>query len=72
MLGQSVDRHSQGKAVGLRTTTNRAAHSIVPIIMGAVIETIGVENSFYAMGAVEVALVVVIAVCFARSKARLS
>ncbi len=40
----------QGQTVGLRTTANRAASTIVPIAMGALIEIVGLDASFYIMG----------------------
>lgn len=40
----------QGQTVGLRTTANRAASTLVPVLMGFMIEAIGIEYSFYAMG----------------------
>jgi predicted MFS family arabinose efflux permease len=47
---------SQGKAVGLRTTVNRLAILIVPVIMGAVAEILGIAASFYIVGALLIAL----------------
>ncbi len=47
---------AQGKAVGLRTTANRIAVMVIPVIMGAVIEVFGLVNSFYIVGTVLMAL----------------
>jgi MFS-type transporter involved in bile tolerance (Atg22 family) len=41
---------ARGKAVGLRTTVNRLAIMVIPIMMGAVAEVFGIEASFYVMG----------------------
>jgi MFS family permease len=41
---------SQGKAVGLRTTVNRLAILIIPVIMGGVAEVMGIAASFYVVG----------------------
>ena len=40
----------QGQTVGLRTTANRAASTVVPVAMGGVVELVGIEDSFYLMG----------------------
>ena len=40
----------QGQTVGLRTTANRAASTIIPVAMGFMIEAIGLHASFYLMG----------------------
>ena len=42
----------QGKAVGLRGTCNRVASVSAPILMGALAELVGIENSFYVVGLV--------------------
>lgn len=46
----------QGKGVGIRTTANRLVSFAVPIIMGAVVEVVGLENSFFVIGGVLMAL----------------
>ncbi len=48
---RATDAGSQGKSVGLRIAMNRLSLSVVPIVMGAVVEAVGLENGFYAMGA---------------------
>lgn len=40
---------SQGKAVGLRGTVNRIASIAAPLGMGALVEAVGLERSFYAI-----------------------
>ena len=45
----------QGQTVGLRTTANRAASTVVPVAMGAMVEVIGIEYSFYTMGGLMIA-----------------
>jgi MFS family permease len=52
ILGRSLGADSQGKGVGLRTTANRSASMIVPMIMGVVADLAGIENSFLIMGGV--------------------
>lgn len=61
LMAQSAGK-AQGKGAGLRTTANRLAVLIVPIFMGAVAEWLGIEMSFYAIGVLLVAMIVVLAV----------
>jgi MFS family permease len=42
---------NQGKAVGLRGTANRIASIVSPLAMGAIAEAVGLEMSFYVVGA---------------------
>tara|TARA_A100001037_G_scaffold74616_1_gene66821 strand:- start:189 stop:1454 length:1266 start_codon:yes stop_codon:yes gene_type:complete len=51
VLGQAVATTEQGVGAGLRTTVNRFASSVVPPLMGAVAELVGIRNSFFVMGA---------------------
>ena len=51
VLGQAVAATEQGVGAGLRTTVNRLASSVVPPLMGAVAELVGIRNSFFIMGA---------------------
>ena len=51
ILGQAVATTEQGVGAGLRTTVNRLASSVVPPLMGAVAELVGIRNSFFIMGA---------------------
>jgi predicted MFS family arabinose efflux permease len=67
MLAQAAGQGDQGKAVGLRTTANRLASSTIPILMGAVVELVGIENGFYVFGAILLALMVPILLHVARS-----
>ena len=56
IMSQSVGRADQGKAVGLRTTTNRLASVLIPITMGATIEVTGIETGFLIIGGILLAL----------------
>ncbi len=51
----------QGKGVGIRTTANRLVSFAVPIIMGAIVELVGLENSFYVVGGVLMVLCLAVA-----------
>ncbi|MDH3239887.1 MAG: MFS transporter, partial [Alphaproteobacteria bacterium] len=59
IMAQSAG-NSQGKAVGLRTTVNRLAILVVPVIMGAVAEFFGIAVSFYAVGALLIGLMLLV------------
>jgi MFS family permease len=49
---RGAGRANQGKAIGLRGTANRMAAIASPLAMGAIAEGIGLEASFYVVGAV--------------------
>lgn len=61
VLGRAIGVDSQGKGVGLRTTANRLTGTAVPVVMGAVAQVFGIENSFLVMGAILVALMGLVA-----------
>ncbi len=67
ILGQSIGPESQGKGVGLRTTANRFSNLAVPVIMGAVVELVGIEISFYILGGAILFLLALVAVFVARA-----
>ena len=50
ILSRAVGANEQGMSIGLRTTANRLATMIVPVIMGAIADTIGLEESFIIVG----------------------
>ena len=52
LLSNAVDPHVQGMSVGLRTTINRVASLVVPVMMGGIAEVWDIETSFYAVGSV--------------------
>jgi PPP family 3-phenylpropionic acid transporter len=57
----------QGKAVGLRTMSNRLTSTVTPIAMGALVGWVGLDASFLVAGAVIAALMFGI-VAFGRAK----
>jgi MFS family permease len=59
---RSAGKGNQGKAIGLRGTANRVASIASPIAMGAIAEAVGLENSFYVVGAAASLAMVVIAI----------
>lgn len=52
ILAEATDQREQGMSVGLRTTANRLASTVVPILMGLVIEFVGITYGFLVVGAV--------------------
>jgi MFS family permease len=61
ILARAVDARVQGTSIGLRTTSNRAASVIVPLVMGFVAEHVGLINSFYVCGGALIAITLGIA-----------
>lgn len=62
-----TDAGSQGKSVGLRITANRIALTVIPIVMGAVVEWVGLEDSFYVVGAAMLTLMGLVGIYMARA-----
>jgi predicted MFS family arabinose efflux permease len=62
MIAQAAAAGDQGKGVGLRATANRLAVTFTPIIMGGVIEFVGLENGFYVVGSVLLILLMGVAI----------
>jgi MFS family permease len=58
---------AQGKAVGLRTMSNRLTSTVTPIFMGALVAWVGLEASFLVAGGVILAFMVAITI-FGRAK----
>ena len=52
ILGRSLNPTTQGKGVGLRTTTNRVMNTALPPVVGAIVQLAGLENAFYIVGGV--------------------
>ena len=67
ITAQSAGEGAQGKGVAVRITANRFTSMLVPVIMGAVVEAVGLENGFFIVGGVAVAATLMIALWVARS-----
>ena len=67
IAARAVGADLQGRVAALRITFNRLGGALVPLVMGAVAEVAGLENAFYAMGAVGIIAVAALAVWIARS-----
>jgi MFS family permease len=59
---RGAGRENQGKAIGLRGTANRIASIVSPLAMGAVAEAVGLEHSFYVVGALVSVVMIGIAI----------
>ncbi len=66
ILARAVDSSVQGTSVGLRTTSNRLAAVVVPLVMGFVAEWVGIENAFYVCGGFLIACTLTIALVIRR------
>lgn len=67
ILSRIVTPDQQGIAVGIRTTVNRAAGFIAPLIMGAIAQVFDLQTSFLVIGGAILIGIVVLTVCLARS-----
>ena len=61
LMLKSSGSDAQGRAIGLRSTANRVTAIGAPVLMGAIAEIIGIEASFYVMGAIASIAMVAIA-----------
>jgi MFS family permease len=66
---RGAGRENQGKAIGLRGTANRVASIVSPLAMGAIAEAIGLEYSFYVVGALVSVVMIGIAIYLWRNPA---
>ena len=67
IAARAVGADLQGRVAALRITFNRLGGALVPLAMGAIAEFAGLENAFYAVGAVGVIAVGALAAWIARS-----
>jgi MFS family permease len=66
ILARAVDQSVQATSIGLRTTGNRLAAVVVPLVMGFVVEHVGLINAFYVCGAGLIACTLTIALVVRR------
>jgi MFS family permease len=59
---RGAGRENQGKAIGLRGTANRIASIVSPLAMGAIAQAVGLEYSFYVIGALTSVVMIGIAI----------
>lgn len=67
MVLKAAGTHVQGKAVGLRATANRLAMTFIPVIMGAVVEVVGLEDAFLVLGGTLMVLLAIVSLIIRRS-----
>jgi predicted MFS family arabinose efflux permease len=58
ITSRALGADRQGTGFGLRTTANRAASTMVPMVMGGIADVVGIESSFIVMGAILLAVMV--------------
>ncbi len=61
ILARAVDPALQGTSIGLRTTSNRLATVLVPLVMGIAADAVGIEQSFYWTGGVLIGCCAIVA-----------
>lgn len=61
LIARSVGPGEQGRAMGLRTTCNQSGNVVIPIMMGALADLMGLEAAFYTVGALGVILLLIAA-----------
>jgi len=67
LMSNAVTKENQGKAVGLRISLNRSCTALVPMIMGGVIEFMGLGAAFLAIGGILTTALAVLWVIVIRS-----
>ena len=67
IMSQNVGADLQGRVTALRISFNRFGGMLVPPIMGALAEIVGLANSFYIVGAAGVAALCLLSFWVARS-----
>lgn len=68
ILAKASGSKVQGTSVGLRNTANRLTGFIVPLLMGVLIDFVGLANGFYAIGVVIICLLVLTGVWLSRQQ----
>jgi predicted MFS family arabinose efflux permease len=66
---RAVEPGDQGKMVALRITINRLASAVIPIAMGGLAELVGIENSFYVLGAFGIVAIGIVSLGILRTPA---
>lgn len=66
IAARAVGPELQGRVAALRISFNRLGGALVPLLMGALAEVIGLEAAFYAVGALGVGLIAALSLWVAR------
>lgn len=67
ILSKAVGSTVQGTSVGLRNTANRLTGFVVPLLMGVLIDFVGLANGFYAIGIIVVGFLIITGFWMART-----
>ena len=67
LMARSTGEGHQGKSAGLRTTANQLSAAVIPVLVGGVVELVGLEESFYTVGAVLVVIMGMVAYAVSKS-----
>jgi len=67
IASQAVSPAHQGRVAALRLSFNKFGGVLVPIVMGALVEVMGIENTFYLMGIIGVITLSGVGIWVARS-----
>lgn len=70
IASRAVAPRLQGRVAALRISFNRLGGALVPVFMGAVAEVIGLENAFYVVGGIGIALLCGLSVWVMRTQDR--
>lgn len=69
ILARNVPRNLLGRVTAMRLSFNRFGGAVVPLIMGALAEVVGIANSFYIVGATGVLMLMGLCLWVARTPA---
>lgn len=69
LMARSTGAAHQGKSAGLRTTANQLSAALVPVVVGGIVELVGLEAGFYVAGGILLAFMGWAARAVARSTA---
>ena len=69
ILARNVPAGLLGRVTAMRVSFNRFGGAVVPLVMGALAEIVGIANSFYIVGALGIALLALLSLWMATSPA---
>ena len=66
ILAKASGSKVQGTSVGLRNTANRLTGFVIPLLMGVLIDFVGLANGFYAIGIIVIGLLILTGIWLAQ------
>ena len=69
LLARNVPQNLLGRVTAMRLSFNRFGGAVVPLIMGALAEVVGIANSFYIVGATGILMLGGLCIWVARTPA---